>query len=62
MIYTGGTTGMPKGVMWRQEDIFFALCGGIDAYSNEKIDRPEVLSRARGRRVRVPASCCPPRR
>jgi 3-oxocholest-4-en-26-oate---CoA ligase len=21
MIYTGGTTGMPKGVMWRQEDI-----------------------------------------
>ncbi len=43
MIYTGGTTGMPKGVMWRQEDIFFALCGGIDAYSNEKIDRPEAL-------------------
>ena len=24
MLYTGGTTGMPKGVMWRQEDIFFA--------------------------------------
>ena len=22
MLYTGGTTGMPKGVMWRQEDIF----------------------------------------
>jgi acyl-CoA synthetase (AMP-forming)/AMP-acid ligase II len=44
MIYTGGTTGMPKGVMWRQEDIFFALCGGIDAYSNEKLDRPEQLS------------------
>jgi fatty-acyl-CoA synthase len=22
--YTGGTTGMPKGVVWRQEDIFFA--------------------------------------
>ncbi|MGZ6975146.1 MAG: acyl-CoA synthetase [Acidimicrobiia bacterium] len=43
MIYTGGTTGMPKGVMWRQEDIFFALCGGIDAYSNEKVDRPEAL-------------------
>ena len=24
VLYTGGTTGMPKGVMWRQEDIFFA--------------------------------------
>jgi len=23
-IYTGGTTGMPKGVMWRQEDLFAA--------------------------------------
>ncbi|MCW2570470.1 MAG: fatty-acyl-CoA synthase [Frankiales bacterium] len=28
VIYTGGTTGMPKGVMWRQEDIFFAGMGG----------------------------------
>ncbi|MEE8581205.1 MAG: acyl-CoA synthetase, partial [Myxococcota bacterium] len=24
ILYTGGTTGMPKGVLWRQEDIFFA--------------------------------------
>ena len=23
MLYTGGTTGMPKGVMWRHEDFFF---------------------------------------
>jgi acyl-CoA synthetase (AMP-forming)/AMP-acid ligase II len=28
IIYTGGTTGMPKGVMWRQEDLFFAGMGG----------------------------------
>jgi acyl-CoA synthetase (AMP-forming)/AMP-acid ligase II len=27
-LYTGGTTGMPKGVMWRAEDIFFAALGG----------------------------------
>ena len=60
MIYTGGTTGMPKGVMWRQEDIFYALCGGIDAYSNEKIDRPEAL-RDRAAESAVPGSCCPPR-
>jgi fatty-acyl-CoA synthase len=25
MLYTGGTTGMPKGVMWRQDDIFSSL-------------------------------------
>jgi fatty-acyl-CoA synthase len=28
VLYTGGTTGMPKGVLWRQEDIFFAAMGG----------------------------------
>lgn len=30
VIYTGGTTGMPKGVVWRHEDIFFAGIGGGD--------------------------------
>lgn len=25
LLYTGGTTGMPKGVMWRQEDLFLRL-------------------------------------
>jgi len=28
ILYTGGTTGMPKGVLWRQEDIFFGALGG----------------------------------
>ncbi len=37
IIYTGGTTGMPKGVVWRHEDVFYALGGGIDAYSNERV-------------------------
>ena len=27
-LYTGGTTGMPKGVMWRQDDLFSLLNGG----------------------------------
>ena len=41
MLYTGGTTGMPKGVMWRQDDLFARLIdsgsrhypvdGGIEA-------------------------------
>jgi 3-oxocholest-4-en-26-oate---CoA ligase len=29
-VYTGGTTGMPKGVIWRHEDIFKAAMGGGD--------------------------------
>jgi 3-oxocholest-4-en-26-oate---CoA ligase len=29
-VYTGGTTGMPKGVLWRHEDIFYAALGGGD--------------------------------
>jgi 3-oxocholest-4-en-26-oate---CoA ligase len=28
-LYTGGTTGMPKGVMWRQEDLFRTLAEGV---------------------------------
>ena len=28
MLYTGGTTGMPKGVLWRQHDVFVAAMGG----------------------------------
>ena len=40
IIYTGGTTGMPKGVMWRQEDLFFAGMGG--GYPvGEPLARPE---------------------
>lgn len=31
-VYTGGTTGLPKGVLWRHEDIFFAAMGGGDPY------------------------------
>ncbi|GGT36842.1 fatty-acyl-CoA synthase [Streptomyces kurssanovii] len=43
IIYTGGTTGMPKGVMWRQEDLFFAGLGG-GAPTGEPVSRPEELA------------------
>ena len=48
ILYTGGTTGMPKGVVWRHEDVFFALGGGIDPVANE---RRAVAGRARGASV-----------
>jgi len=28
VLYTGGTTGMPKGVLWRQNDVFVSSMGG----------------------------------
>ena len=28
IVYTGGTTGMPKGVLWRQHDIYVSSMGG----------------------------------
>jgi len=43
ILYTGGTTGMPKGVVWRQEDVFFALGGGIDPVTNTRVDHPGAL-------------------
>ncbi len=44
LLYTGGTTGMPKGVMWRHEDVYFALAGGIDVFTNEKVTSPTAAS------------------
>ncbi len=43
VLYTGGTTGMPKGVMWRQESIFFAAMGGGN-YGGGGIERPEQIT------------------
>ncbi|MCT1513744.1 acyl-CoA synthetase [Dietzia cercidiphylli] len=47
MLYTGGTTGSPKGVMWRQEDVFMVLGGGIDFLTGEKVaDEWELANKA----------------
>ncbi|WP_433548885.1 acyl-CoA synthetase [Streptomyces sp. CA-294286] len=43
IIYTGGTTGLPKGVMWRQEDLFFAGLFGGDP-TGTPVGRPEELA------------------
>ena len=35
VLYTGGTTGMPKGVLWRQHDIFMTSFGGRNMATGE---------------------------
>ena len=59
-VYTGGTTGMPKGVLWRHDDIFFAAMGGGDPFaSGNHISRPEELAE-RVLRPGVTALAIPP--
>jgi fatty-acyl-CoA synthase len=36
ILYTGGTTGMPKGVLWRQADIYVGAMGGRDLSTGEE--------------------------
>ncbi|MFV8131455.1 acyl-CoA synthetase [Streptomyces syringium] len=43
IIYTGGTTGLPKGVMWRQEDLFFSGLGG-GAPTGTPVQRPQEVA------------------
>ena len=35
---------MPKGVVWRHEDVFYVLGGGIDPISNERITDPAAMA------------------
>jgi fatty-acyl-CoA synthase len=63
-LYTGGTTGMPKGVMWRNEDLFGVL--GDGAYPLVGLARPDTMAEvgtvakslvdAGANRVHLPAS------
>ncbi|HYQ35435.1 MAG TPA: acyl-CoA synthetase [Mycobacterium sp.] len=46
LLYTGGTTGFPKGVMWRHEDIYRVLFGGTDFATGEFVKDEHDLARA----------------
>ncbi len=45
LLYTGGTTGMPKGVMWRQDDLF----GALDATNRKRLPPGQDLAAATAR-------------
>ncbi|MGZ8176834.1 AMP-binding protein [Williamsia sp. SKLECPSW1] len=46
LMYTGGTTGAPKGVIWNHSDIWRVLGGGVDFYSGELLADEWQQSRA----------------
>src|SRR5207249_3963837 len=46
ILYTGGTTGAPKGVLWRQEDIYFGAMSGQPPGVPPPATLPELVERA----------------
>jgi acyl-CoA synthetase (AMP-forming)/AMP-acid ligase II len=58
ILYTGGTTGMPKGVVWRHQDVFYALGGGTDPITNTRIADPALIKEkgANGGMVHLPVA------
>lgn len=56
LLYTGGTTGMPKGVMWRNDDLYVALW----QMGRPGTEPPDPLEAARqNKRVATTLPACP---
>src|SRR5919106_7579 len=49
MLYTGGTTGMPKGVMWRQDDLFRNLVSQVNPVYKDAGADPAIVGDAFGK-------------
>ncbi len=60
ILYTGGTTGMPKGVLWRQADVYMAALGGRNSRGVETPDLEKVRERARRTEARGGKRLLPP--
>ncbi|SDY30501.1 Acyl-CoA synthetase (AMP-forming)/AMP-acid ligase II [Amycolatopsis xylanica] len=58
ILYTGGTTGYPKGVLWRHEDIWRTLGGGINFVTGEHLadEWTQAEQGKAGALVRLPAA------
>jgi acyl-CoA synthetase (AMP-forming)/AMP-acid ligase II len=57
-LYTGGTTGMPKGAMWRQDDLYHRLAGGL--LGPVPGDREAFVARVKNPPVRLRTLVGPP--
>lgn len=44
ILYTGGTTGYPKGVMWPHKNVFFAAMSGGGAFTGVPCEKPEDIT------------------
>ncbi|NLT30725.1 MAG: acyl-CoA synthetase [Propionibacterium sp.] len=44
VIYTGGTTGMPKGVIWGHEAFYFAALTGANPYGDPYLNAEELVA------------------
>ncbi|MDT5180297.1 MAG: 3-oxocholest-4-en-26-oate---CoA ligase [Mycobacterium sp.] len=61
ILYTGGTTGMPKGVLWRQHDIFLSSMGGRPWGSDTPLaSHDELAEKARASAGGVSMMMIPP--
>jgi 3-oxocholest-4-en-26-oate---CoA ligase len=61
ILYTGGTTGMPKGVLWRQHDIFMSAMGGRTMFTWEVVTSyDDVAKRARDNLTPMSVMTLPP--
>lgn len=59
VLYTGGTTGLPKGVLWRQGDAFPVVMGGRKMDLTEKESLEEVVATARAGGTTTLMACPP---
>jgi acyl-CoA synthetase (AMP-forming)/AMP-acid ligase II len=60
VLYTGGTTGNPKGVMWRHEDVWRVLGGGIDFVTGNPLPDEWAQSRAGANSAGLTRLACAP--
>ncbi|POM26499.1 Long-chain-fatty-acid--CoA ligase FadD19 [Actinomadura rubteroloni] len=58
IMYTGGTTGYPKGVEWRCEDIFFGALGGGNVLG-DPIGSPEAIAANAAQPAMAVLDCAP---
>ncbi|MBO2452910.1 acyl-CoA synthetase [Actinomadura barringtoniae] len=58
IMYTGGTTGYPKGVEWRCEDIFFGAMGGGNSFG-DPVESPEALAKNAEQPAMAVLDCAP---